>query len=164
MQLLGPLFRPCSKKEKKSAPKKILTFQEMEISGRKKLNKTLLEKTGCLRNFYYLLAAQTSSFLVHHSFPNTVSQATLCNLNLTVQPCIIYETPRHAIGHQVLPMQLFLGKQRISLGVASIVRRCLCQHSQLTCNQFNQQFWINTYMHQNQEYFTCREDICKLPV
>ena len=47
----------------------------MDLSSPKNLNtfKTRLEETGCLRKLYYLLAAQTSRFLFHHLFPNTVS-------------------------------------------------------------------------------------------
>ena len=63
----------------------------MELSCPKKLNKTFLNflapqkrfiltldktplgETGCLSSLYYLLAAQASSFLIRHPFPNTVS-------------------------------------------------------------------------------------------
>ena len=48
------------------------------------LNKTPLGETGCLINFYYLLAAQASSFLIHHFFLNTVSQDTFGTLLFTV--------------------------------------------------------------------------------
>ena len=48
------------------------------------LNKTPLGETGCLSNLYYLLAAQTFSFLIRYPFPNTVSKATLDTLHLTV--------------------------------------------------------------------------------
>ena len=37
------------------------------------LDKAPSGETGCLSKLYYLLTAQESSFLIHHSFPNTVS-------------------------------------------------------------------------------------------
>ena len=47
--------------------------------------KTCLGETGCLRNLYYLLAAQASSLFVHPPFLNTVSQDNHGTLPLTVQ-------------------------------------------------------------------------------
>ena len=38
-----------------------------------RVNKTPLGETRCLRNLYYLLAAQASCFLIYTRFPNTVS-------------------------------------------------------------------------------------------
>ena len=48
------------------------------------INKTPLGQNGRLGNTFCLLAAQASSFLIHH-FPNTVRQATFGYLTLTVQ-------------------------------------------------------------------------------
>ena len=50
MELLRHTFKPKLKKIKKIQPGKILIFQEMELSGPKKLNKTPLGETGCLSN------------------------------------------------------------------------------------------------------------------
>ena len=60
----------------------------------------------------FFLNAQTPVFLI-------------CSL-------VTYGTPHHARGHP----HSYLGKQRISLGVAIILRMCLCPHTQLDCNQF----------------------------
>ena len=86
-------------------PKKLLIFQEVTFQAQKAkkyltkknllhfrkwgflalenliklfytLNKILLGETGCLRSLYYLLTAQTSSFLIQAPFPNKVSQDT----------------------------------------------------------------------------------------
>ena len=86
MQPPGPLLSPNLKKEKNLTRKKILVFQEMELSSppppkkKKKnliklsysLNKTPLEQTGCLSKLCYLLAAQASRIhFQNHSFKNT---------------------------------------------------------------------------------------------
>ena len=44
------------------------------------LDKVPLEETGCMSNLYYLLAAQASSFLIHHLFLSAVSLTTLGTL------------------------------------------------------------------------------------
>ena len=91
LKLPSALFKPKFQKIKKNPPppKKILIFQEMEISNSQKLlikllytlNKTPLGETGCLSKLYYLLAAQAFSFLIHPLFSDTVSQDTLnCSL------------------------------------------------------------------------------------
>ena len=47
----------------------------MNLSSPENINtlKTLLGETRCLSKLYYLVAAQTSRFSIHHFFPNTVS-------------------------------------------------------------------------------------------
>ena len=104
------------------------------------LNKIPLGETGCLSNIYYLLAAQVSSFLIAlPPFSWTQSAGTplvlyhsLCN------NCFTYGVPCDAVGYPMLPIQPFLGEQRICLGVANILRKVLFPHSYLTYNQFNQ--------------------------
>ena len=58
-----------AQKLKQNILRKFLIFREIELSSHKKLfdtlNKTPLGETGCLSTFYYLLAAQASSFLIH---------------------------------------------------------------------------------------------------
>ena len=80
MQLQGPILSPIKENKKDPPPKKsscisrngtFLPQKILKISGTKKFNKFPLGETGCLNNFYYLLAALASSFLTHH--PNTVS-------------------------------------------------------------------------------------------
>ena len=99
----------------------------MEISRPKKLklfytlNQTPLVETGCLSSFYYLLAAQASS--IQSLKTPLVPYHSLCST------CLTYKMSCQAIGHQLLPTQPFLAKQRISLEVASILMLCLCQHS-----------------------------------
>ena len=46
-----------------------------------------------------------------------------------VQPLYNFWMPYQVIAHQVAPTQLFLGKQTIFLGVASILRMSLCPRS-----------------------------------
>ena len=60
---------------------------------------------------------------------------------------VTYGIPYHTKGHHShFPSNPYLGKQRICLGVASILRICLFPHSQLTYNQCDQSFWIDIYM------------------
>ena len=52
---------------------------------------------------------------------------------------VTYRTSHHTRGHHShFPSNSYPGQHRISPGVASILRMCFCQHSQFTCNQFNQ--------------------------
>ena len=69
--------------------------------------------------------------------PNAVSQATYGYLPLTVQQlCDLRDVmPRHWSLRASHPTP-YLGKQRISLGVAIILNICLCSHTQFDCNQF----------------------------
>ena len=99
------------------------------------LYKTTLGETGCIGYSYiYLLVAFASRFLIH---PKTVSQAIYGYLSLTVQYlCDLRDTmPRHWSPGASQPNP-YLGKQRISLGVAIILSTCLRSHTQLDCNQF----------------------------
>ena len=122
--------------KKNPAPKKCPIFREMELCSTRlnktfyTLDKTTLGETGWLTSLYYLLAAQVSSFLIHpHSQTQSVRTPlapyhTLCNNLYDLQmPC-------HTISHQALPTQHFLGVQRISLGVASILRMCFLSYLQ----------------------------------
>ena len=87
----------------------------MEFSRIKKLikrfntlKKTPLEESGSLSTFYYLLAAQASTFLIHTSSqtesvrPHMVASNSLCST------CVTYGTPCHAISHQLFLIQPFL--------------------------------------------------------
>ena len=56
-----------------------------------------------------------------------------------------YRTPCHSISHHShFPPNPYLGEQRISLGVASILSMCLCPHTFLTCHQkiLNDRFYL----------------------
>ena len=83
---------------------------------------TLILFTGCL-----------SIFLNH---PNTVPQATYGYLPLIVQYlCDLRGTmPRHSSPGTSHPNP-YLGRRRISPGVAIILSICLCSNTQLDCNQ-----------------------------
>ena len=76
-------------------------------------NKTPLGETGCLGILYFLLTGVwTSSFLIYCS--NLVN----------------YKTPCHAIGHTIAFYPYYSPeRQRISLGVATILSMCLCSHT-----------------------------------
>ena len=127
------------KKWKRSTLKNFLIFQEMELSPPKNLiklfytlNKTPLRveaQAGCLSNLYYWLAAQVSRFLIHFPFQNTSVRRPLVPYHSLCSTCLTYRAPYHAIGHRMRPAQPFLGGQRISLGVTSILGMCLCSHS-----------------------------------
>ena len=82
MQLPRPLLSSSSKNKKKIHPEKKYSYTSgngtfFSPNNLIKLfytfNETPLGETGCLSNLYYLLTAQTSSFLIHHPFPNTVT-------------------------------------------------------------------------------------------
>ena len=142
MQLPAPLFSPSLKNKIKFlhfrnflAPKKLnktfLKFLETfwKLLALQNLNKTPLKETDCLSNLYYLLAAQALGFLIHSLLQTQSVRLQLVPCPSLCTPCVLYRMPCHTIGHQVVPTQLFLGKQRISLGVVSILRMCLYTHS-----------------------------------
>ena len=85
------------------------------------VSKTPLGETGCLSKLYYLLAAQSSSFLIHLHFMNKVSQTTLVPYHLLCSNCVTFSAPCHVIGNQAIPTQPLLGKQTISLVVENIL-------------------------------------------
>ena len=73
-------------------------------------NKTLLGETLYLSSLHYLLAAQASTFLIHHPYPNTVSQDTFDTQALTVQYfCDLQDTmPCHwslSTSHPTFPRE-----------------------------------------------------------
>ena len=81
----------------------------------------------------FFLIVQTSSFLIY-LFPKTAKQAPFGYLPLTVQYSATFRTLCHASSHLFLPLNPYLGKQRIFLGVASILSMCIHSHTQLDCN------------------------------
>ena len=105
--------------------------------NRQKWKKSILGKTGCLSNLYYLLAAQSSKFLIH-PFPQNNH---LVHLSYLTNHCAVLAWYMGCFA-MLTP---YLGKQRISLGVATMLRMCLYVSPQtfFTCNQFNQKFWSN---------------------
>ena len=50
--------------------------------------------------------------------------------------CVTHGTPSHAIGHHII--NTYLRKQRIFLGVESILNKCLCQNTQLVATKRRQ--------------------------
>ena len=71
------------------------------------LNKTPLGETGCLTSLTFLLAAQTSNFLIH-PFPPPPFRAQSVKLHLVTysslsRTCVTYRTSCCSIGDQVLP-------------------------------------------------------------
>ena len=115
------------------------------------LNKTSLGETGCLSNFPWLLRpvkvstsselypnyfrllaflnVQASSFLIRPPFSTQSVRLPLVTYPSLCSTCVTYRTLCHAIGHQALPLNPYLGKQRISLGVTTILSMCLCSHT-----------------------------------
>ena len=91
------------------------------------LHKPTFGETWTLNNLYYLLAAQAFSFEIHHPFSN-IAKPQLVTYTSLCCTCVTYRTPCHSIGHQVLRNQTLLGKPRISFGMESILRTCLCPY------------------------------------
>ena len=93
-------------------------------------DKTPLGETGCLGNPYFLTGCLSIQFFDSLPFPPTVSQTTFGYLLLTVQYlCNLRDAmPRHWSPDASHPTP-YLGKQRISLGVAIILSMCLCPHT-----------------------------------
>ena len=69
------------------------------------INKTPLEKTGCLSNLYYLLTARTSSFLIYTISLQKSVRSPLVTYPSLYSICVTYRTSCYFIGHQVLPTQ-----------------------------------------------------------
>ena len=122
-----------SLENKKSAPKKVPILHELElfcpkkgllkISDSNKLNKSPLEKIGCLSNHYTLLVPQASNFLIY--FCQLLGTMLLQRSPLSSHFFLTYVIPCHARSHHshllYFPPNPYLGKQRISLGLASIL-------------------------------------------
>ena len=123
-------FKPKLKKiKKKSAPKKILIFQEMELSCPKKLN-TTFSNFLTSKNCFILLIKLHAASEVTTVIPFFVTYRTSCD---TKGHCSHLLQPLWFVGHhvtpKVIPLNPYLREQRISLGLASILRMCLCPHS-----------------------------------
>ena len=94
------------------------------------LNKTPLGETGCLSNPNFLLTGSSGiQFFYSPPFPTQSVRSPLVTYPSLCSTCVTYRTLCHAIGHQVLPTQPYLGKWRISLGVTSILSMCLHPHT-----------------------------------
>ena len=107
------------------------------ITGMKILYKTPLGETGCSGNHFLFTGCLSIQFFDSPPFPNTVSQAAFGYLPLTVQHlCDLRDAIPHHWSTNASHPTPYLGKQRISLGVAIILSMCLCPHTQLDCNQF----------------------------
>ena len=85
-------------------------------------------ETGCLSNLHLLLRAQASSFLIHPLFKTLSVRPSWIPCQLLYSNCLTYGSPCHAIGYHVFLPNHHLEKQRISLGVASILRMYICPH------------------------------------
>ena len=116
-------------------------------------NKLTIFQEVTFRTFlYYLLAAQASSFLIHflwltghHAIPEVTTlisffwdlwfamphqKSLISPLTTFVTTFVTYGTPCHARGHHShFSPNLYLGRERVSLGVANILRICLYPHS-----------------------------------
>ena len=107
------------------------------------LCKTPFGETGCLDNLCFcLLVAYASSFLIHPT--------QSVRLPMVITPHCA--APVWLTGHYTVPLVTrcfppnpYLGKQRISLGVAIILSICLCSHTWLDCNQFS--IILNSYLY-----------------
>ena len=90
-------------------------------------NKTPFGKTICLSNHYLISGCSSiqffnSFFVIYHVMPLVTTLIThkLCDLR----------TPCHDIDHHShFPPNPYLKKQKISLGIASILRMCLCPYA-----------------------------------
>ena len=100
------------------------------------LNKTPLEETGFLGNSYFLLTGCLSI----QFFDSPLSQhSQLDYLWLPTSHCaaLVWLTGHHAIPlvTKCFPPNPYLGKQKFSTGVASILSMYLCSRTYLDCNQ-----------------------------
>ena len=76
------------------------------------------------------LIVQTSSFFIHPPFPTQSVRLPLVTYPSLRSTCVTYRTPcaLPAVARCFLPNP-YLGKQRITLGVARILSMCLCSHT-----------------------------------
>ena len=131
-------FKPKLKKIKKMHPeKKFLYFRKRNFLATKKLNETFLNflasknfiklfdtlnktpvgESGCLRSLY-LLAAKAFSFLIH--FLWLTRHYAVPEVTIIIWFFVTHGTICNARGHHShFPLNMFLVKQRISLGVAT---------------------------------------------
>ena len=113
---------------------KIIFTSYMSASDLYILYKALLGETGCLGNPSFIYW-----FPKHPVLLFTLTQSV--RLPMVTYPwlcstCDLRDTmPRHWSPVAFHP-NLYLGKQRISLGVAIILSICLRSHTYLDCNQF----------------------------
>ena len=93
-------------------------------------DKTPLGETGCLGNHFLFTVYLSIQFFDTHLFSHTGSQAAFGYLLLTMQHlCDLLDAmPCHCSPSASHPTP-YLGKQRISLGVAIILSMCLCPHT-----------------------------------
>ena len=94
------------------------------------LNKTPLGETGCLSKPYFLITA----CLGIQFFDSPLSQTQSVRLPLAAYPslrshCVTYRTYVIPLVTKYFPPSRYLGKQRMPLGVASILSMCLCSHT-----------------------------------
>ena len=90
--------------------------------------------------------------------PHLVPHTSLCS------PGVTYRTLCHALGHQVLPSQPFLGKQRISLRVASVLRVASTHILSLLATSLINNSRLIFICVINTNLFNCGEEISKLTV
>ena len=95
------------------------------------LNKTPLGETGCLGNPLFLFTGCLG--IQFFDSPPFSQQSQLHYLWLPIPYCaaLLWLTRCHAIPlvTKSFPLNPYLGKQGISLGVASILSMCLCSHT-----------------------------------
>ena len=92
--------------------------------------KQKLGDTGCLSNPYFLLTGSSGiQFFDSPPFPTQCARPPLVTYPSLCSTCVTYRTLCHAIGHQVLPPNPYLGKWRISLGVTRILSLCFHPHT-----------------------------------
>ena len=75
------------------------------------------------------LDVQASSFLIHSPFLTQSVRLPLVTYPLLCSTCVTYRMPCHPLVTKCFPPNSYLGKQRISLGVATILNIYLCSHT-----------------------------------
>ena len=96
--------------------------------------KAPLGETGCLGNTYFIYW-----FSKHPVFLFTLTQSVRLPMVTYPSLCSTCDLPDTMLCHWspgASHPNIYLGKWRISLGVAIILSMCLRSHTQLDCNQF----------------------------
>ena len=106
--------------------------------------------------------AQLKDFLIHLLCPTHSVRTPLALYYSLCSTFVTYGMPCYATGHQVLSNLTFLWKRRISLGMARILRMCLCPNLQFNSTSLNNNSGLVFIFVKIMGLFTCGEEISKL--
>ena len=107
---------------------KTIKMVKKGTTGMTILYKTPLGEARCSGNHFLFHGCLSIQFFVHSSFPNTV-RLPLVTYPYLCSTCVTYGSMPHHWSPSAHHPTLYLGKQRIFLGVAIILSMCLCPHT-----------------------------------